>query len=173
MPVENYNSNDLGHEFYKFLSANYLLKTHPEFDADMEWEIKEQANVQVNFAERMLYLFKTKDPVFFKLCMNLDSRAPAEHKTFKKERKWIPFALLVNRTLPQYETLKRCLLFALDSDKLGLKKTSITYGQIINQLQHQHGMELRIVKALDNELRNIIAHGSWYVKEGKFVYLNS
>ena len=101
MPVENHNPNDLGHAFYKFLSANDLLKEHPEFDVDVEWEIKEQANVQVNFAGRMLYLFKTKNPVFFNLCMDLDSRAPAKHKTFKKERKWIPFALLVNSTLPQ------------------------------------------------------------------------
>ena len=175
MPAQsNPHASDqaLGREFYRFLSANGLLEVHPKFDSETEWEIKEQVNVQGYFAMRMLSLFENRDHDYFKLCRCMDSYVPSGMpKTFEKESKLIPFALLANYALSQYENLKRCLLFALDGGKMSLRMTSrTTYGKIIDKLR-QHGMDLRLVDAMDNELRNIIAHGNWYVKEGKFTYL--
>ena len=166
----NYSANTQtpGREFYEFLSTNGLLKACPKFDPGTEWEIREQVNVQTHFAMRMLYLFKTNDLDFTKLCQQM--RIPQMFKTFRKQAKIIPFALLVNDVLLQYESLKRCLLFALDIEKLGLKSSGTTYGNIINKLQH-HKMKPHIVSHMDNELRNIIAHVNWYIKEGKFAYL--
>ena len=175
MPTQNNphaSGQALGHEFYRFLSANCLLEVHPKFDSETEWEIKEQVNVQGYFAMRMLNLFENRDHDYFKLCRCMDSYVPSGMpKTFEKESKLIPFALLANYALSQYENLKRCLLFALDGGKMSLRMTSrTTYGKIIDKLR-QHGMDLRLVDAMDNELRNIIAHGNWYVKEGRFAYL--
>lgn len=174
MPTENDRYMDaqaLGRELYMFLSTKGLLKIHPDFDIETEWEIKEQSNVQGAFAARMLYLFESKNHRFFKLCREMDLCIPLIFRKFREESKLIPFALLANSALPQYETLKRCLLFALDLEVLGLGKTSkITYGMIINKLE-QHDMASCIATAMDNELRNIIAHGSWYVKGNKFTYV--
>ena len=173
MPGENNygaNTQTPGREFYEFLSTSGLLKACPKFDSGTEWEIREQVNVQTNFAGRMLHLFKTNDPDFTKLGQQMDIRMPQMFKTFRKEAKLIPFALLVNSVLLQYESLKRCLLFALDIEKLGLKSSGTTYGNIINKLQ-QHEMKPHIVSHMDNELRNIIAHVNWYMKEDKFAYL--
>ena len=175
MPAQNNphaSGQALGREFYRFLSANGLLEVHPKFDLETEWEIKEQVNVQGYFTMHMLSLFENGDHNYFKLCRWMDSCVPSGMpKTFEKESKLIPFALLANYALSQYENLKRCLLFALDSGKTSLEMTSrTTYGKIIDKLR-QYGMDLRLVDAMDNELRNIIAHGNWYVKEGKFAYL--
>ena len=175
MPGENnYGSNTQtpGREFYGFLSTSCLLKARPKFDSETEWEIREQVNVQTNFAERMLHLFKTNDPDFTKLCqqMDMDMPVPQMRKAFRKEAKIIPFALLVNNVLLRYESLKRCLLFALDGKKFGSISSRTTYGTIVNKLQ-QHGMKPHLVSHMDNKLRNIAAHGSWYIKNDKFVYL--
>ena len=168
----NYDANTQtpGREFYKFLSTNSLLKACPKFDSETEWEIREQVNVQSNFTERMLNLFKTNDPDFTKLCQQMDMSMPQMLRAFRKETKLIPFALLVNNVLLHYESLKRCLLFALDVEKLGLKSSGTMYGNIIGKLQ-QHDMKPHLVSYMDNELRNIAAHGSLYIKEGKFAYL--
>ena len=160
----------LGREFYKFLSTSGLLKACPKFDTAVEWEIREQVNVQSNFAGRMLSLFENNDPYFTKLCQQMDRSVYPKYESFSKESKVIPFALLVNCALLQYESLKRCLLFALDGEKLSRMSSGTTYGTIIDELK-KHGMNPRFVSCMDNELRNIIAHGSWYIKEGKFVYL--
>ena len=175
MPAQsNPHASDqsLGDEFYRFLSVNGLLEVHPKFDPETEWEIREQVNVQSYFAMRMLSLFENKDHDYFKLRRCMDSYVPpGMPKTFEKESKLIPFALLANYALSQYENLKRCLLFALDGGKTDLKITPrTTYGKIIDKLQ-QYGMDPHLATAMDNELRNIIAHGNWYVKEGKFAYL--
>ena len=173
MPGEsNYGANTQtpGREFYEFLSTSGLLKACPKFDFETEWAIREQVNVQTNFAGRMLNLFKTNDYDFTKLCQQMDMPMPQMRKAFRKESKLIPFALLVNSVLLQYESLKRCLLFALDIEKLGLKSSGTTYGNIIGKLQ-QHDMKPHLVSHMDNELRNIIAHVNWYIKEGKFAYL--
>ena len=219
MPGENnYDANTQtpGREFYEFLSTNDLLKECPKFDPETEWEIREQVNVQTNFAWRMSSLFNDPDSTKLSQQMDMDMPIPQMqlcfpisinaselpqgtrfscdltlftdqinrksakcldwetrfqmHKAFRKEAKIIPFALLVNSVLLQYESLKRCLLFALDIEKLGLKSSRTTYGTIINKLQ-RHGMKPHLVHHMDNELRNIIAHVNWYVKEDKFVYL--
>ena len=173
MPGENNygaNAQTPGREFYEFLSTSGLLKACPKFDSETEWEIREQVNVQTHFAGRMLHLFKTNDPDFTKLCQQMDIRIPQMFKTFRKQAKIIPFALLVNDVLLQYESLKRCLLFALDVEKLGLKSSRTMYGNIIGKLR-QHDMKPHLVSHMDNELRNIIAHGNWYIKEDKFAYL--
>ena len=175
MPAQN-NSHtsgqSLGGEFYRFLSVNSLLDAHPKFDRYTEWEIREQVNVQGYFTIRMLNLFENKDHDYFKLCREMDSCIPhGMPKTFDKESKLIPFALLANYAFSRYENLKRCLLFALDGGEADLKITPrTTYGKIIYKLQ-QYGMDPHIATAMDNELRNIIAHGNWYVQEGKFAYL--
>ena len=174
MPDENNygaNTQTPGREFYEFLSTSGLLKACPKFDAETEWEIREQVNVQSNFAGRMLSLFKNNDPDFTKLCKQMDMSVPQMFRTFRKETKLIPFALLVNNVLLHYESLKRCLLFALDGKKFDSMSSRMTYGNIINKLQRRHGMNSRLVCYMDNKLRNIVAHGSWYIKEGKFAYL--
>ena len=123
MPAKNNDHPDsqvFGHEFYEFLLTNCLLKERPKFDAETEWEIREQVNVQCTFAGRMLHLFESNNLVFTKLCQQMDELIPLSPPTFEKESKLIPFALLINSTLVQYESLKRCLLFALDDKKLDL-----------------------------------------------------
>ena len=173
MPGENDYGTDTqapGCEFYEFLSTSGLLKACPKFDIKTEWEIREQVNVQSDFARRMLYLFESNDPVFTKLCQQIDMSMPPMLRTFRKESNLIPFALLVNSVLLRYESLKRCLLFALDGKKLGLMSSGTTYGKIIYKLR-QRGMKPHLVSHMDNELRNIIAHGNWYIKEGEFAYL--
>ena len=173
MPDENNygaNTQTPGREFYEFLSTSGLLKTYPKFDAETEWEIREQVNVQSSFAGRMLSLFKNNDPDFTNLCQQMDMSVPQMFRTFRKETQLIPFALLVNSAFLQYESLKRCLLFALDAEKLDLKSSRTMYGNIIGKLR-QHGMKPHLVSYMDNELRNIIAHGNWYIKEDKFSYL--
>ena len=164
------NAQTPGREFYEFLSTSGLLKACPKFDSETEWEIRKQVNVQTNFAARMSYLFKTNDPDFTKLGQQIDMRMPQRLRTFRKEAKIIPFALLVNNVLLQYESLKRCLLFALDGKKFDSISSRTTYGAIINKLR-RHGMKPHLVSHMDNELRNIIAHVNWYVKKDKFVYL--
>ena len=171
MPGENNygaNTQTPGREFYEFLSTSGLLKARPKFDSKTEWEIREQVNVQTNFAWRMSSLFN--DPDFTKLGQQMDMRMPQKLRTFRKEAKIIPFALLVNNVLLQYESLKRCLLFALDGKKFDSMSSRTTYGTIINKLR-RHGMKPHLVSHMDNELRNIIAHVNWYVKEDKFSYL--
>ena len=115
----------------------------PKIDLETEWEIKEQVNVQGYFTMHMLSLFENGDHNYFKLCRWMDSCVPSGMpKTFEKESKLIPFALLANYALSQYENLKRCLLFALDSGKTSLEMTSrTTYGKIIDKLR-QYGMDL-------------------------------
>ena len=126
----------------------------------------ERSNIQTWWNYRLLSFLKYKDRDFLNLCKKYDVQ-----NTLSKEIEIMPYELLAHIALSQYEILKRCLIFALNPETLDVKPNTIpTYGTIISKLEHK-GLEKRIVKAMDNELRNIIAHGSWYIKDNRFFYL--
>ena len=151
---------------YDFLKIHKCLKDSPSFDPETEWLIMERSKMQTYWNYRLLGFLKYKDLDFYNLCKKY-----GDQKTLNKEIEIMPYELLAHIALSQYEILKRCLMIALKPEALIIKPdASPTYGTIISKLEHK-GLEKSIVKAMDNGLRNIIAHGSWYVKDKRFFYL--
>ena len=155
-------------ELYDFLETNEYFKKIPKFDSEVEWLIKERENCQRYSNFRILSFLNPPYNGFFDLCKQFD---PFE--TFKKELDVMSYNLLAPVALSQYEALKRIFCIALDFEKIALKpKSDPTYGTLISKLKEK-GLEKNIVGALDNKLRNIIAHGDWYVQNGLFTYIDN
>ncbi len=154
----------LARRLYQFLDSNQFFKKQPEFDPDTEWSIRERTNLQYYGNCRALSFLEQRDAVFFNLSKKHDSFG-----TFEREKEVMPFVLLAECAHSEFEIMKRLLLFGLDLKKIGPKlgKRS-TYGRIISELEKK-GLESSIVTGMDNELRNIMAHGSWFVKDRMFV----
>lgn len=148
-------------EFYNFLELHNFLKKEPKLNPDIEWLIKDKANLQFYFNCRMLEFLKQPNDTFLTLCRRYD------RGTFEKEKKVIPFVLLAEIALSSYESLKRVLLLGLDFERMDLKKKNPTYGNIIAKLECC-GLDEKIIEKMDNKLRNIVAHSSWFVKDGIF-----
>ena len=164
--TDDKQSELLAIKLYDFLKTHKYLKDFPSFDPDTEWLIMDRSKTQVCWNSRLLWFLNSKEPDFLTLCSKNDIL-----KTFSKEIEVMPYEILAHMALSQYEILKRCLTFALKLETLNIKpNASTTYGTIISKLDHK-GLEKCIVKAFDNKLRNIIAHGSWYVKDKQFFYL--
>ena len=156
----------LANEFYGFLRTNGYFKKLPEFDPEVEWLIRNREVHQVRSSFRLLSFLDPPDR-FFDLCKQGDS---FEH--FEKETEVMLYSLLTNIALSQYETLKRVFCFALDLKKINpALNDNSTYGMIIGGLE-QKDLEKNIICVLDNRLRNIVAHGDWYVLDGRFAYMD-
>ena len=152
--------------FYDFLKTKEYFKNTPQLDPEVEWLIKDRENCQRYSNFRILSFLKPPYKPFFDLCKQFDP-----FQSFKNELDIMPYNLLTGVALSQFEGLKRIFCIALDFEKLGIKsKSNPTYGMFITRLS-ERGLEKNIVNALDNKLRNIIAHNDWYVQNKLFTYV--
>lgn len=72
--------------------------------------------------------------------------------------------------LSETEMLKKVFREMLDLKKMKLKSTA-TLGEILEQVAHRCGIRKKEMKQLFNiELRDAIAHDSWYFEDRKFTY---
>ena len=157
----------LAERLYDFLRTNGCLKESPQFDPEVEWLIVDREKCQCYSNFRILAFLHHEDNVFLNLCKRYN---PAG--TFEKELEIMPYGILANTALSQYEKLKRVFRIALDFKKIDPKlKDNPTYGTIISKLENK-GLQKDIVVALDNKLRNIVAHGDWYVQDHRFTYMD-
>ena len=82
------------------------------------------------------------------------------------------YALLTNIALSQYETHKARFLFCIGFKKINpALNDNSTYVAIIGGLE-QKDLEKNVICILDNRLRNIVAHGDWFVLDGRFAYMD-
>ena len=158
---------ELANKFYGFLKTNGYFKESLHFDPEVEWLIKDRENYQVHSNFRILSFLNPPYKMFFDLCKRNDPFG-----TFEKEVTVMPYNLLTNIALAQHEALKRVFRLALDFEKIDSKlNDNSTYGTIISKLENK-GLQKDIVAALDNKLRNIVAHGDWYVQDRQFTYID-
>ena len=162
---------NLGRELYDFLKTKEYFNEPLNINLEVEWGIKAKCNYQTISNLRILGLLKDKDERFLNLCKQYNFyKLNVMTGTLEEELKTIPYVLVTSNALAQYETMKRVFCFALDFKKIDPKlNDKSTYGAIITRLEC-NGLENPIVNALDNQLRNIVAHGDWYLKDDQFVY---
>ena len=154
-------SKKLARDLYDFLNENNLFIETPNFDCEIEWLIKGRSNAQGYFIQDIIAFLEKR---------YYSSKLP---KHIEEELETMKYALLTNHALSQYEILKRTFYFALNFKKIDRKVTTKTpYGIMIRHLSGK-GLKKCVVKALDNDLRNVIAHDSWYVKNFKFMYFKN
>ena len=149
----------LADDFYRFLKSEDLLKEEPDFDPHVEWSIKARVNLQLYNNMRMILFMIRNDEPLRTWCKKYDL-----YDTFEEERGVMPFVLLAEYSQSAYEILKRVLLRGLDLGKMNLGKGTPTYGKIISKLE-ERGLAAEIVSIMNNKLRNVLAHGSWYVDD--------
>ena len=151
---------ELAKKMYNFLEANKYFKENPQIDSEAEWS-------NITRDRQLVYsISKTLDGVLTKdVLSKLDNPYNGDPKT---NLLTILHEQRFNLVYPQYEKLKRMLCIALDFKKIKLGKKHPTYGDIITALKNKK-IEKNIVNVMDNELRNIIAHRDWYVKDGQFI----
>ena len=83
--------------------------------------------------------------------------------------------LLCSFGLTHYELLKRFFIEALDIDKLDIKqknKFAVTYGTIAKSFENLPCFDIKMREMLDTDLRNALAHDTWYFNNDNLVYEN-
>ena len=92
--------------------------------------------------------------------------------------------LLCSFGLAHYELLKRFLLEVLDVNKMykacmpknstkrSRNQERITYGQLVNLLQECPNFTTEMLEMLDVDLRNALAHDTWYFSNNQIAYMN-
>ena len=144
---------------YDFLETNEYFKETPQIDSKAEWLKIIRDECLINSISKTLDGILPND-MFLKLD-NPDEYSKNDLLSMLYEQQFI---LVYSR----YEKLKQILSIALNFKKIDLKRKNPTYGQIIYALKNK-GLEDNIVNILDNELRNVIAHRTWYVEDEQFI----
>ena len=82
--------------------------------------------------------------------------------------------LLCNFGLTHYELLKRFFMETLIRNKLGTTriKQNTTYGTIVKSFELLPNFDIKMREMLDNDLRNALAHDTWYFTENHLMYKN-
>ena len=161
------DSEKLASEFYDFLKLGDYFVSTPQFNPVVEWSIIQRLRCQKFGNVNIMEFITDKIKEFEILCKE---SVPATE--LEDTLDTIPYELLMSPMLSQFEALKRLFGFALEPKKLGLYSAiTTTYGTIISKLKKQ-GLNDETVCMLDNKLRNILAHGTWYVEDRNFTYID-
>lgn len=125
---------------------------------------------QLNILARKEHILENHMEEYIAWCNNRTLAPPVT----KTELLIETITLWCNYGLVHYELLKRFFLAALNIERLPILNRKITarstYGAIVKSFESLPNFTSKMAEVLDSNLRNALAHDSWYVESNQFTY---